>query len=40
MKGEVAQMKGEEEPWVPNMVDMTVVSRAEARLGPGLGERG
>eukprot|EP00069_Balaena_mysticetus_P011739 bmy_21437T0 len=30
-------MKGEEEPWVPNMVDMTVVSRAEARMGPGLG---
>uniref|UniRef100_A0A8C0DI06 KRAB domain-containing protein n=1 Tax=Balaenoptera musculus TaxID=9771 RepID=A0A8C0DI06_BALMU len=27
---------GEEEPWVPNMVDMTVVSRAEARMGPGL----
>ncbi|KAF5929455.1 hypothetical protein HPG69_007205 [Diceros bicornis minor] len=31
----VAQLEDEEEPWVPNMVDVTLVSRAEARRGPG-----
>lgn len=33
----VAQMEGEEEAWVPNMVD-SVVSRAEARKGPRLSD--
>lgn len=36
----VAQLEGEEEPWVPSVVDMTLVSRAEAGRGPGLGEWG
>lgn len=36
----VAQLEGEEEPWVPSIVDMTLVSRAEAGRGPGLGEWG
>lgn len=35
----VAQMEGEEEAWVPNMVD-SVVSRAEARKGPRLSDWG
>ncbi|XP_015981152.2 zinc finger protein 584 isoform X3 [Rousettus aegyptiacus] len=33
----VTQLEGEEEPWVPSIVDMTLVSRAEAGRGPGLG---
>ena len=35
----VAQMEGEEEAWVPNMVD-SVVSRAEARKGSRLSDWG
>lgn len=34
----VAQLESEEEFWVPSMVDLTLVSRVEARRGPGLGE--
>lgn len=35
----VAQMEGEGEAWVPNMVD-SVVSRAEARKGSRLSDWG
>ncbi|XP_019488872.1 PREDICTED: zinc finger protein 584 isoform X3 [Hipposideros armiger] len=33
----VAQLEDEEEPWVPNIMDMTLVSRAETKRGPGIG---
>lgn len=35
----VTQLEDDEEQlWVPNMVDMILVSRTEAERGPGLGE--
>lgn len=36
----VAQLEDEEEPWVPNIMDMTLVSRAETKRGTGIGECG
>ncbi|XP_039081463.1 zinc finger protein 584 isoform X2 [Hyaena hyaena] len=33
----VAQLESEEELWVPSMADLSLVSRAEATRGPGLG---
>ncbi|XP_054553386.1 zinc finger protein 584 isoform X2 [Talpa occidentalis] len=33
----VAQWEDEEEPWLPSNVGVTLVSRTEARRGPGLG---
>lgn len=36
----VAQLEGAEEPWAPSVVNMTLVSKAEAGKRPGDGECG